>query len=893
MGRCKGSVQSRGKTRRCANRDGRVLPNGYCNVHQNQALQEMRETVIGINQELSEVKRRPNTHHKMRDIQHIQEKLQAFNHEISKAQTICTVDPSCMALAQYAGAKMEVLRQSGIQVPSSSRMLELASGSGGSHTDAINNSQTWESNQQLLGNIDNESRQIENRILNEESKTFNNTHEDEAMAQSIVEKINQVQAAKMESEKLVIDMQKKLDLCQASSRQALGAMKQDSNALVDKVEKYKSLYENMIQREIQTSKSVKVLKSEQNNLNLSIEKLKNMYGKELNKMKAEFDTKVSYMKNQNPNLMVDGKTSNEIELEDKIEEYEENILKLEKALKKTTKMGNIAVQGMEQAGLPQKDMADELYRTSSELRDLHERQAHTQSELDKKRLTMARYEQELAGRVEKASKKDRQTIMKLSSDVTQLNQKLADRQTDIAKLQRSLSDNQSKGELQIRGIMSQLANMKRGRADCISQMARFKEQLDNQKLILNRESESKKANLEFQFRTMTERLKMDYDNRVGQIKAREEELNFKVEDERRDLAKQKGQISEMKKELSNWKSKLDRYRTNYDSQVLAMEKQRSQYNDAISKANSQRLQFRKMESDYKKRVEMVRNTLKVHDQRNVNIISKLKTRLNELDKKRIRVIAGLEKCAAARSAMATRVQNMEGENTRLKDMVASMETRIDKMKIMYEQQMDKIRTEARQINEDNQKCKSVLQETTLAHDHMKRQMDAARAIRRQFQQEQKKTKQTIAGLRQMLKDRALDKQSIEVLKTSLSRCQQLNSRQKSQAKTINEKIYGLKNMNENLQDKIQNIGETFERQILKKDAQYSREVLSVKSKQTQLEEQLKNKILDEHRLKKNLNKSQRRREDLEDMLADEEVTRARQIQTLLASQREVDNASRV
>jgi chromosome segregation ATPase len=383
---------------------------------------------------------------------------------------------------------------------------------------------------------------------------------------------------------------------------------------------------------------------------------------------------------------------------------------------------------------------------------------------------------------------------------------------------------------------------------------------------------------------MRDTLNQNYADKVRQLQDATEATKLQLDQERRNLVISQKQAQEVAAQIERNRQELDRYRNAYDQKMADFYSQKQALESTMAQAQAQANQFSQMEADYKKRVDILRQNIAVQRHRFESQISQLTDQLKKTTANRNMIANSLEKCSAARDSIVQRVNQLTDENMRLKDMFLQQKARMDMMKAQYEAHIEKMRSQAVNIQTDLQNCAQRLQDATLVHDHVKRMKEEAMNLRLNLEEQIRAAKGNEQAMNRLLQDRELEKQQVTKLQAALQECGFQRSKTESGLQMTNEQLRETKRMQTQLTDEIKTISDEYQRALKQREAVMAREQLQQQVKEETLKRETAIAQSRSADSQEQVRRLQKQRQMLSDSLANTEFERARQVQALVDAQ---------
>ena len=339
--------------------------------------------------------------------------------------------------------------------------------------------------------------------------------------------------------------------------------------------------------------------------------------------------------------------------------------------------------------------------------------------------------------------------------------------------------------------------------------------------------------------------------------------------------------------MNEQKASLDKYRLALEQKMADFDAQKDALNSSLSQSKEQASQFSQIENDYKKRMDILKQTVTVQRQRYESRIQQLTDDLNKAVAGRNQIALNLEKCGAARDGVVSRVNQLTEENAKLKDMYLQIKTKMELTRAQFESHMEKVRANDAKMQSDIRTCAQRLQDATLVHAHVEQMKEEAQKLRANLEENISKAKGNQAALQRLLQDRELEKQQVNRLQSALKDCAIQKSQAEVGLENTNESLREVKRMNGQLGSDVKQLAGEYRRVLDSNEASMAKQQLA-----TQLtEDSLKRQLAElQSRNKEALSKNERlnaSKTKLLDTIASSEFDRQRQIEMLIDAQREM------
>lgn len=891
--RCRGWVQeSHGVRRPCQNVNNSVLANGYCPQHQYFAVLEVMERLKALELELSKLERMPDVPVQASKVQLLKQQIGLLKEEMDGARKICSDDATCsLHLRDLLASVRDLTDSTPYFVPSSDtqhplnrmRVLEqqmtgLAGGASFEDAQAFALSKEYEVARRRQKETTSDLERLQSQMHEVGAQAEGQERKFQQSLSTLTSELKLAAQQKEQADQVVVSLQKRLDKCQGDARQVAGVYTETIERQKQELEAFKVRYNDMMGRELRLSKSVEMLTANERELQKAIEELKQSYEKKLSGLRNDY-AQQSSANGGGPIL-----SEREEALHQQVEQLKQDLQTALDDLKLATEMGKEAVHQATLSDKPYAQLARELVDVNATLQRKNQELAQLQALHDRKSSEYAQAELKVAQRIDQASNKDRNDIYRLSNELAGSERKLAALQQEIVNLQTMSFDLKRKHQNEVQLLNARVRELENHLTQIRAQRDAERNAVERQKQILTTEREALKADLDFKFNQMRDALNQNYADKVRQLKDTSEAAQLQLNQERRNLVIAQRQAQEVSAQIERNRQELDRYRAAYDQKMADFYRQKQTLETTLAQAQAQANQFAQMEADYKKRVDILRQTVAVQRQRFEAQINALTEQLRQTVANRNLVANSLEKCSAARDSVVQKVNLLTDENSRLKDMYLQMKARMDLMRTQYEAHLEKLRAQATTMQTDLRNCAQRLQDASLVHDHVKRMKEEAVQLRRNLEEQIRAAKGNEQALRRLLHDRELEKQQTMRLQAALKECSVQRSQTEAGLQSTNTELRDMKRMQGELSGEIQSISEEYQRSLQQREAQMAQQQL-----QQQVREETLRRELSESRSRtadstEQVRRLQRQQQMLSESLANTELERARQVQALVDAQ---------
>jgi chromosome segregation ATPase len=571
-------------------------------------------------------------------------------------------------------------------------------------------------------------------------------------------------------------------------------------------------------------------------------------------------------------------------LSQQVQQLLQDLQEAKSTLELANKAGKEALHQASSSNKPYAQIARELVDVNAMLHRKNKEMSELQASHDRKSSEYAQEQLRMAQRIDQATAEDRNEIHRLSNDLAGSERKIAALQQQVVSLQTLSYDLKRKHAQEVQQMNSVLREKENYLMQIRTELEAERNNMNRQKQMLATEREAMKSDMDFKFNQMRDSLNQNYAEKLRQLKDSMESNRMALDQERKSLIISQRQAQDVASQIARDRNEIDRYRRAYDIKMAEFFTQKQTLDTALASAQAQSAQFAQIEDDYKKRINILRQSVDIQRQRFEAQISELTTKLAETAENRNMIANSLEKCSAARDGVIRRVDILTDENTRLKDMFLQVKTRMDLMRTQYEAHAEKMRAEAGSMQTDLRNCAQRLQDATLVHDHVKRMKEEAVQLRANLEEQIRAAKGNEQALRRLLHDRELEKQQVIRLQEALKDCGIQRKQTEAGLMSTNEELRDMKRMQSQLTGEIGAISTEYQQALRQNESTIAREELQQKVREQALLRQLSVAKSQSYDSANQVKRLQNQRKILSETLADTAFNNARQIQSLSDAQ---------
>ncbi len=880
---CKGFVkEGKNGARACKNLGRSVLANGYCLQHQYLAVAELIEVLNHAQDTLKDLQEQSSTNNGMR-IKQAQQDIIRVQEELGQTRKVCDADLECsshlrdlvVTLRQIpttgAPDTMARLREAERQITT------LSMGTSSIDAQAFRTSVDHEyglrqrdSNEREMTKTQSELQLCSARARGQE-ETF------QAQLQNLATELKTSEMNRRQAQDVVDSLQKRLERSVGESRQVSGVYTSTIRQLQEEANKFKELYNSMVGRELKVGQTIKNLTQKEQELAKAMEAMKLSYEQKLNDARNQF---AEHIKTGGVVL-----SERESALSSEVERLKSDLEMAVNELKIAVDAGKQAISQAVSSNVPHARVAEELMMVNNRLRQKNEELAQLQSMHDRKTAEFADAEIRVAQRIDQASNKDRSEIQRLARELHSTEQKLSTVQQEIMNLQSSTYELKRQHQNEVSRIQNSLREAQQQLSTLRGQREAEKQQLSQHHLSLKNQSKAEEMERNYKFTQIKDALEQEYRTKAKVLQDKFETTRIQLDQERAQLHNAQRQMQENSRTVAEQKATLENYRQSYDEKMGQFVAQKDSLMINLAQAKQQAEQFGLVESDYKKRISILQQTMEVQRTRYEGTIKSLTDKLNAAVSARNQVAINLEKCGAAREGLVAQVNNLTDENRRLQDQSLQVKTRMDMTRAQYESHLGKIQVENDQLQSEARKTAQQLADASVAHEHVKRMRDEAQQLRTNLEENIQKAKGSQQALQRLLQDRELEKQTVNRLQAALKDCSSQKMQNEQVLNMTNQDIRELKRMNVVASTNVRNLSEQYQQAMESRDAKMTKEQLTAKVQEESLRRQLNDIQMRNKDQEMKLTKLSASRNSLLSSMADNEYQRQQQIDALIRAQK--------
>jgi hypothetical protein len=867
--------------------DHHALENGYCKHHQYFAIENMLKTIKQLQQKILSLKDGSQIDPTL--LENLQSQLDRTKLELVSTKTLCDQTPECkaeMEIRQLVVAIDQVIQQSQLspavtkQLQTSQQQLfnqSLATSPEGAKVESILMEQALSSarKSQTENSIQNVQATLQQEIKEKEKSRLDNGK----VLDALMKELKTIQATKDEAVRQTEQAEQRLDQFRGEASESTGLFAQTIAQLRKDKKTYEELYHDMVAREAVVAKKVKLLQDQ----TLA-------FGNDLVKMKARYEQQLIDAQNNFAAAMVVGGqvlSEREQELEHKIKvitgEMAESKRLLEgvsqdnKALlNKDTNTARIARQMM--------DVNQELTTKQKEIVEL-------QTKLSESRALVAQNEIRCDQQSTQAASKMREEINRLSDNNIRMQKDLTERQEQLSRLQNESYDLQRQQKLEMSAREMELQKLRAEHADMRRQKEQALADLRNNDDLKRQKLQHDELQLKIQFDRLKDTLHQQFRDRSREMELAMERKQLQLTEEKRGSDLLRKQIQETELFMKQKQAALDKTQAAFEEQQQRFLKEKADLESAAIQGRMMTKQFHQMEEDHKNRIRLLEQQLSVLQKRSESRIKTLEDELTQLKSNRNEIITSLERCSVGKEDVVRQVGTLGQEKEELKNKHAKLKLQTDQMKREYELLMTKLRVDASRLQSDHTLCSSRLQDASLVHDHTMRVRTELEQEVNNWKQKYHEAKGNEDAMNTLMRN--VNTKEAEILKLR-SANRELDSTTKAirQAKELAEQeLSDVKRRENDVVTQMQHLSAELQRLMVNQEAEIQRRKAQMEAREASLVSQLHDS---ERRLKETrmqVMALQGQKELTQNMLAETELDRAKQIDALMASQQLQDKVT--
>lgn len=888
MASCQGWVKSARGSRPCAKNGNAVLANGYCASHQYQAIEQIRQRLSQTQRELQSIQTNSGLHgyYDPDKAALLSKQITFLSEELETAKKLCAADSNCsthmrdllVTMQDFTtpvppghNSAMDRLREL------EAEMSGLSVGTSPEDAVAFQIAKQYELNRRRQYETTQNIQELKAQYEDNVARAYQKYRDNEEREQVLNRTLQQVSDQREQASATVASLQSQLDRCQGESQQVSGVYTQTIQKLKADVNKYKSLYDNMVAREIRLSKSVTQLTENEKTLQAALNKLQLQYEADTEKLRNSFAEQVE----------AGGQvlSTREEALSEQVDKLKADLELALNDLKMATESGKRALDQAQSKNQPYGQIARELSTVSGMLRAKNEELNRLQQLYDQRTSEFASAELKTAERIEQATATDRAEVQRLSQELATIQRQLATTKQETVSLQTEAYNLRRQNENQIRQLNNQLRTAQDQLRSSQRQRETEQRSIQEQQRLMNNQLASLQAQQEFKFNQLKTQLNDKYAAREQELRDRAEDNEQRLRQERESLASTQRQMQASSEELARQRDDLERYRQAYDEKLAEFTQIKTELTGKLTQAESQLADFAKIEADYKRQLDMVRQSMRIEGERAEARIKQLQTKLKQAYDSRNQTISSLQQCSAARDGIVAKVSTLTQENNQLKGALQQLQSRMDVMRAQYEATLGKVRANASKMESDLRLCASNLEEVTAAHNHVKREMAQAVALRKNLQETIRGAQGNEQALQRLIKSRELQEQEVSRLQGALQECASERKRTQNNLANTNSELRDMKRMHAELSNEVQDLSTTYQRAFAEREAAMEQQAVQNQVRESSLQQQLAKYRYRNAAQGREVETLQKRNELVADTLADTEVHHAEQVNNLLEAQR--------
>lgn len=881
---CRGLVtEADGTVRPCKNRGNAVMSNGFCRAHQYLAVQDLMKLIDRAQSVLSDLSAEGAASGATK-IRQAQMDLDRLRQNLKEARSLCESDMDCSShLRDMMVTLREVPRNTGMPDTLSklraieNNMLQLAGVGSATENQALRTSvdHEWALRQRdaTARNIE----QIQADLHMCAARAEQKEREYQTQLQALTQELKNSEANRQQAQEVVDSLNKRLDRTQGESKQVNGVYTTTIKQLQEEVAKFKSLYNEMVARELGVGKRIKALTKSEQDLAAAMQEMKLSYEQKLSDISRKYAEHV-----QTGGVVL---SERELALSQEVERLKADLEIAVNELQISIDAGKAVISQQLNHNVPHARVAEELLQVSNQLRQKNEELSRLQAMHDQKVAAFAEAEMRVAKRIDDASERDRAEIQRLSQEMHATEQKLSGVQQEIMNLQTASYELKRQHQNEVSRLQNSLREAKQQLATAQAQAANQRQQMEQQSLNLKNQASAAEMERHFKFTQLKDSLEQEYRIKAKSLQEKADMIRLQLDQERVQMKNAQREMQTNSRALAEQKASLNAYRQAYDEKLAQFSAQKDALNVTLAQAKQQAQQFANVENDYKRRMGILQQTMEVQRTRYEGTIKSLTDKLNAAISARNQVAINLEKCGAAREGLVAQVNNMTEENRRLQDQYLQMKSRMDMTRAQYESHLSKIQVENDKLQEESRKHAQQLADASMAHEHVKRMRDEAQQLRANLEENIRQAKGSQQALQRLLQDRELEKQTVARLERALQEC----SAQKQQNEQIlgmaNQDLRELKRMNREASSAVQQVSSQYQQALDQRDAQMTKEQLTAKVQEDALRRQLADIQQRNRAQEQKLGQLSAARNSLLTTIADNEQQRQDQVDALIRAQK--------
>lgn len=868
-----------------------VLANGFCHKHQYLAVQQILQNIAETRDELNRLG--PDV--PADKVRTLRRELNTLETELESKRALCSEDQDCLQhLRDVLVAMQDVaypMTNEPLSVDTSTSlsrlrdleedMNDISVGTHPTDAEAFRISQAYELNRRRAVSNKLTEAQLQDDIRTEQVKA----QKTEAQFIQGIEaldgqlKANQTRLAR--SQQIVKSLQKRLDRCQAQSKHVDGVYVDTLSKVQNELQNYKDLYQEQKAREIRVNKRIQQLTQDEQELKAAAQELERSYEVKLAKIRQEFAER-----SRAGGTVL---SSREKALAEEVSRLEALLHQAKDDMKEALKTSQDAVEEIESQQQPASEVARLLRSANVTLKAKNAELGRLSAEADHMRELLANQELRCANNITRATQKDRQDLQRTGNQLAALERQLANKQQEITQLQARQYELTTQSQTRVTQLQNQLRNTQSRLRQLQDQQSAANRRMAQNAQALKTQQAALETQNQYELDRLRESLSQKYNVKAAQLQARFESARQSLDEEKRQMQALQARTTETQKVLQTERAKFERYRSEYQSKMAEFASQRDELMTSLRNAENQATQFTSIEADYKKRVNILRQTIAVQRQQYEARISQLTTKLREAQANGGEIQTALGKCNAAREALVVRVEALGQNNAQLKARFQQLQTRMQTMRAQYEAHLAKLRSRVTSLNNDVQVSAQRLQDASLAHDHVKQMVKECQRFRREVEQKQAQAKGNEKALARLLKDREVGKQQVLRLQTALQDCASKRQELQAHLEGTNTELRDVKSVQDQLTEELRQVSNEYKRTIRTREADMVSQRLRQRTREQELERQLAYAQGEQQQADRRIKTLRKSKQLTENALLDLETQRSKQMQLLIQAQRLQDS----
>lgn len=844
---CQGLVQEGDNWRRCKKRGASVMSNGYCAQHQTFAIARISDV-------LKSLSTAPGSS---------RQQVQQLQKELAEAKKWCDDDVECAdrlrQLVESIRAHADELSSN--QIKAVNLLERLLNHNRQGQMDGRAVVIKGERSAEGVRATDQQIRQVETAV---NQANVQSRYEQQQMQKSLTGLTQDYAQAKKQAQSaadITASLQQQLDQGMAASRNVSGAYLSRINELEQELARFKKLYQSASGREINLGRKVKKLEEDEKELANHVKELTDVY------------------QNQDvpPGLQ-------ESELVAKEKQIESLKTQLEQAAESLRKLQNES-QALNQFNTP--DSADTLtlaQELQTSVKTIERQDGELQAlrtQMNERLKTFANAELKCASRMDKVTEEDRAEIRKLLQEKMNAERKVHLTEQEVQRLRTLNMNERRQNQTQILKLQEDIK-----KRTLALEQARQKLQSEQQSMRVHIESRQSEQDAtqrrrEMELKHLRDQLQTSHDQRLQTLRSEQDLKLQQLEQERTNLRLAQSAMQESVASVRQKSAELDRFRSLYEQKTEEFNTQKNQLKVAMLEAQEKQRQYSQRETEFAQRLDLKTQELENRQRMWTKQLDDLNGKLQRLTQERNTFSTNLQQCVAAREGVLHKVQDLQGENQKLKEQHLRLKNRLNVDRTMFESTIDQLRAENTQMGAKVSDLSGALAKASEAHSHTKAKAEEMERFRLEAERKITYLKGLEETIRQLTRDKEASKVELERLQGALRFCGSQRQEMERMVESTNTDVRDVRLANHELRTQVERLSRDYDRIHKSRQAEIAREANEHESKEQALQQRLKDLTATRAREQQLLKKVQTERNRLGHALQSSEQQRLKDVALLL------------